>query len=89
MNTEDMSFEQLCELFSYTPKRRPLETSEAAACLSLDERTLENYRYRGVGPRYFNPPHTRKVWYAERDVLNWLASGARHNTSGEPAPLAA
>lgn len=84
-----MTFEQLCELFSYTPKGRPLDVKEAADLLQLSTATLEGYRQRGVGPRYFMPRGTRRVWYAERDLLVWLASGLRRSTSDQPAGLAA
>jgi hypothetical protein len=77
----EMSFEQLCELFAYIPKNRPLDTKEAAELLGAHYNTLEQYRFRGEGPRYFSPPGTRRVWYSEVDVLRWLASGARHSTS--------
>lgn len=81
----DLSFEQLCELFNYTPRKRPLEPKEAAEILSLSYETLEGYRTRGVPLRYFSPPGTRIVRYAERDVLAWLAAGARYSTSEQAA----
>lgn len=77
----DMTFEQLCELFAYTPMHRPLDTKEVADLLGVHFNTMEQYRFRGEGPRYFSPPGTRRVWYAELDVLRWLASGARQSTS--------
>ena len=77
----EMSFEQLCELFAYTPKRRLLSGDEVAEILGVHPNTMNQYRFRGEGPRYFSPPGTRRVWYAELDVLRWLASGARHSTS--------
>ena len=77
----DMTFEQLCELFNYSPKGRPLDSKEAANVLSLSVDTLEGYRTRGVPLRHFSPPGSRIVRYAERDVLGWLASGARFSTS--------
>ncbi|UZK70069.1 hypothetical protein OKW76_03170 [Sphingomonas sp. S1-29] len=81
----EMTFEQLCDLFAYVPKRRPLDTKETAALLRVHFNTLEQYRFRGEGPRYFSPPGTRRVWYAELDVLRWLASGARQSTSEQAA----
>lgn len=84
MNPEELTFDQLCELFSYTPKRRPLDVKESAELLGLSTDTLEGYRQRGCGPRYFMPKGTRRVWYAERDLLIWLAGGARYSTSDEP-----
>ena len=81
----DLTFEQLCELFAYTPKGRPLDTKEVAELLGIHFNTIEQYRLRGEGPRYFSPQGTRRVWYAELDVLRWLASGARHSTSEQAA----
>lgn len=77
----NMSFEQLCELFNYAPKGRPLNSKEAAEVLSLSVDTLEGYRTRGVPLRHFSPPGSRIIRYAERDVLAWLAAGARYSTS--------
>jgi len=81
MNHEKMSFDQLCELFGYEPRRRPLDAREAAALLGVHPSTLEGYRLRGGGPRYFSPPRTRVVRYAERDLLAWLVASARSSTS--------
>ena len=81
----EMTFEQLCELFSYTPKGRPLDPKEAAQVLAVSVDTLEGYRGRGVPLRHFSPPGTRIVRYAERDVLAWLANGARYSTSEQVA----
>lgn len=81
----DLNFDQLCELFAYTPQGRPLDTKEAAAILRVHPNTMDQYRFRGEGPRFFSPPGTRRVWYAERDVLAWLASGAKRSTSEQVA----
>ena len=81
----DLSFEQLCELFAYVPKGRPLDTKEVSELLGVHFNTLEQYRFRGEGPRYFSPPGTRRVWYSERQILEWLASGARQSTSEQAA----
>lgn len=55
MQTESLSFEQLCELFNYTPKNRPLSSREAAEILHFQPNTLEQKRLAGTGPRYFQP----------------------------------
>ncbi|WP_200176553.1 helix-turn-helix transcriptional regulator [Ectothiorhodospira shaposhnikovii] len=81
MNLDEMTFEQLCELFNYTPKGRPLTNEEAAELLSFAPNTLEQHRHKGTGPNFFSPPGTRRVWYSERVLLEWLASGARSSTS--------
>ena len=83
--TNEMTFEQLCELFGYTPTGRPLDTKAVADLLGVHASTVEHYRFRGEGPRFFNPPGTRRVWYAERDVLAWMVSGARRSTSEQVA----
>ncbi|MEH6758406.1 MAG: hypothetical protein V7676_12990 [Parasphingorhabdus sp.] len=81
MSALHLSFEQLCELFNYSPKGRPLDPKETANVLSLSVDTLEGYRGRGVPLRHFSPPGSRIIRYAERDVLAWLASGSRYSTS--------
>ena len=80
-DSNEMTFEQACELFDYTPVKRPLTSLEYAKLRGVSVRTVEGDRVRGVGPRYFQPPGTRRVLYGERDVLLWLASGAKHSTS--------
>ena len=85
MSLSEPTFDQLCELFAYAPKRRPLDSREVAAILQVHPNTMDQYRLRGEGPRFFSPPGTRRVWYAERDVLAWLASGAKQSTSEQVA----
>ena len=85
LSVEDMTLEQLCELFSYTPKKRPISTEEYAELRGVSKRTAEGDRVRGVGPRFFQPPGTRRVVYSERDVLTWLASGMKRSTSDTAA----
>lgn len=81
MAQKEPSFEQLCELFNYTPKGRFLDTTDAAEMLGVSKSTLEHMRVRGDGPRYFQPNGNRRVWYSEVDVLAWMASGAKQSTS--------
>jgi predicted DNA-binding transcriptional regulator AlpA len=85
MNATDMTFEQLCELFGYSPTGRPLDTKQVANLLGVHPSTVDHYRLRGEGPRYFAPRGTRRVWYAERDVLGWMASGAKQSTAEKAA----
>lgn len=84
MQADTLTFEQLCSVFNYTPKNRPLSTDEVADFLGVARNTLEQHRLKGTGPRYLQPPGTRRVWYSERDMLAWLASGARNSTSQQP-----
>ncbi len=81
----DMPFDQLCELFNYAPKGRPLDPKETAGLIGVSVDTLEGYRGRGVPLRHFSPPGSRIIRYAERDVLAWLAAGARYSTSEQPS----
>ena len=81
----DQSFNELCELFGYTPKGRPLDTDAVADLLGVHPATVAQYRLRGEGPRFFSPPGTRRVWYSESDLLRWLASGAKRSTSEQAA----
>ncbi|QQR39465.1 helix-turn-helix transcriptional regulator [Devosia rhizoryzae] len=76
-----MKFEQLCELFTYTPKGRPLKGFEVAELLGISIRTIEDWRQTGEGPRYYSPTGTRRCWYSERDILEWMAAGAKRSTS--------
>jgi hypothetical protein len=85
MTPEKMTFEQLCEQFNYTPTGRPQSRKKAADFLGLSVDTLEGYGSRGVGPKSYKPPGTRRVWYSERDLLAWLASGSRRSLSEQSA----
>lgn len=76
-----IKFEQLCELLAYTPKGRPLHGSEVAELLGISIRTVEDWRQTGEGPRYFSPKGTRRCWYSERDILEWMAAGEKRSTS--------
>jgi hypothetical protein len=84
MIASELNFDELCQTFGYEPKRRPLDAKEASDLLQISTDTLEGYRYRGGGPRYFSPPGTRRIWYAESDLLLWVMAGARYSTSDEP-----
>lgn len=77
-----MSFEELCSQFGYQPKGRLLSSAEVAELLGVHPVTVDAYRVRGDGPPYFKPQGTRRVFYAEPSVLEWLADGERQSTSG-------
>lgn len=81
MKTEEMTLEQLAALFDYTPKNRRLTNDEAAELLGIQPNTLEVKRVHGTGPRYFRLPNSRRVFYVERDVLAFMATGMRISTS--------
>lgn len=88
MNPADMTLEQLAALFGYTPRHRRLKNEEAAELLGIQPNTLEVKRVHGTGPRYYRLPNSRRVFYVEKDVLEFMASGARMSTSA-PARLSA
>lgn len=75
----DASIEQLAAIFNYEPKRRPLDPPEVAELTRKSIGTLENYRTRGGGPRFFKLG--KHVVYSEVDVLRWLCDGAATSTS--------
>lgn len=85
MAQTEPTFEELCELFNYTPKGRLLDTTNAAKLLGVSNSTLEHMRVRGDGPRYFQPNGNRRVFYTEQDMLRWLASGEKRSTSENAA----
>jgi hypothetical protein len=81
MSQTNSEFEQLCGLFNYSPKSRPLTNHEVADMLQVSYRTVDGWRCTGEGPRYFQPKGTRRVWYSEVDVLRWMAAGSKQSTS--------
>lgn len=59
-----------------TSEMRPLgSAAEVAAHLQIPEKTLAEWRSRGVGPKYMRI--SRYVRYRWRDVDEWLASRVR------------
>jgi hypothetical protein len=83
------SFEELCKLFNYTPKGRPLRNAEAAELLGLKPAALDFNRWAGRSPRYIKPEGARFVLYAEPDVLAHLYKGLRNSTSDSGDNVAA
>lgn len=61
-----------------------LTTTEAAAYLRLSPRTLENWRWRGGGPRFRKLGD--RVLYAQGDLDRWQEVRERTSTS-DPGPL--
>jgi hypothetical protein len=80
MHTTTQSLAQLAETLGYTLKGRPLTTKEAGELLCTAPATLADWRVNGDGPRYYKVGD-KLVRYAERDLLEWLAAGARTSTS--------
>jgi hypothetical protein len=88
MNSTNLSLQQLAEQFGYALKNRRLTNDEAAELLGIKPNTLEVKRVLGTGPRYYRLPNSRRIFYVERDVLEFMASGVRVSTS-ERAKLTA
>ena len=55
------------------PPSAARSTAKRLPHCSASIRTRRTSIASGGGPRYFSPPGTRRVWYAELDVLRWLA----------------
>ena len=53
---------------------------EAAALLRLSVRTLEGYRFVGIGPAYFR--FANRTFYARGDLARWAAA-RRYRTTAE------
>lgn len=85
MIQRELTFADLCAQFAYVPRNRPLSSAEVAELIGVHPVTMDQWRLRGDGPRYFKPDGTRRVWYSEVDVLRWLASGAKRSTSENAA----
>jgi hypothetical protein len=56
-----------------------LNTKEAAAYCGLSHKTLEKYRYDGVGPAFVTrgEGHRGRVFYRPSDLDEWMARGAK------------
>ena len=61
-----------------------LTEAEAARILRVAPRTLQDWRYRGVGPRYLSYSR-RAVRYRLEDLEAWMRERARRSTS-DPGP---
>jgi len=56
-----------------------LNTKAAAAFLGVSPRTLERWRWEGVGPRHRK--HGARCLYSRDDLLSWSAAQTRRSTS--------
>lgn len=43
-------------------------------------RTLEDWRYRRIGPAFISDPRTRRVYYLRSDISAWFSTN-RHETN--------
>lgn len=58
----------------------PLTETEAAKIVGVQPRTLQNWRYRGMGPPFLRYS-ARCIRYRLEDLLAWQASRSRVSTS--------
>ena len=59
-----------------------LDTIAAAPCMGLAPGTLENWRVRGIGPKFIKTPGRRgKVLYDPEDIEAWKAANRFQSTS--------
>ena len=59
-----------------------LDTKSTAEVLNLAEGTLENWRTKGIGPRFIKTPGRRgKVLYDPSDLEVWKAANSFQSTS--------
>lgn len=59
---------------------RLLNTKEAAEVLGLSPRTLEEYRWRGGGPRYLHLSRNC-IRYRHSDLIEWANARGRLSTT--------
>lgn len=83
MNADSLSFEQLCELFNYTPKNRPLSTDEIAEFFGVARNTLEQHRLKGTGSH-----HPALVASATYEYLEAIIVKAKMELENLPAGIA-
>jgi hypothetical protein len=64
-----------------SPQPSPYYTvAEAALFLRLRPRTLDNMRWRGIGPKYRK--HGGRIVYELHDLIDWSRWTMRLSTSG-------
>ena len=56
-----------------------LTEAQAAILIGYSQRTLQNWRQRGDGPKYVKVS-ARSIRYQRRDVLNWIEALKRSHT---------
>lgn len=81
MQLDHLSNEQLAAIAGVKLLGRPRSTAEAGALLGLKPNTLEIKRVHGGGPPFIQAVKRGRVTYSERDLLVWLISSRRRNTS--------
>lgn len=77
------SIDELAARFNIRLRYRPLRPPEVSELTHLTVATLQDQRHDGTGIPYFK--QGKFIYYAERDVLEWLAAGERRHTSEVPS----
>lgn len=57
-----------------------MKPAEAARLLNVSERTLEAWRYKGMGPKFLRIS-ARCIRYRPQDILDWQENRLRRSTS--------
>jgi predicted DNA-binding transcriptional regulator AlpA len=70
-------------VFNAEKRMKLLSGAETAQILGVKPKTLETWRWRGIGPLFVRVG--RLVKYSESDVLAWVAAQKRRSTSDSPA----
>jgi DNA-binding transcriptional MerR regulator len=67
---------------SEAPSGFILDTPDAAELLGISPRTLEDWRWRGIGPPFYKLGR-RIVRYRAEDLLAFALKSKRQNTAGD------
>ena len=59
-----------------------LTEAQAADLICYSQRTLQNWRQRGNGPKYVKVS-AKSIRYQRRDVLDWIEAHKRRHTAEE------
>jgi len=59
-----------------------LTEAQAADLICYSQRTLQNWRQRGGGPKYVKVS-AKSIRYQRRDVLDWIEAHKRRHTAEE------
>jgi len=57
-----------------------LTEAQAADLICYSQRTLQNWRQRGGGPKYVKVS-AKSIRYQRRDVLDWIEARKQHHTA--------
>jgi DNA-binding transcriptional MerR regulator len=69
-------------IHSVASSRLILDTPDAADLLGVSPRTLEDWRWRGIGPPFYKLGR-RIVRYRAEDLITFALKSKRQNTGGD------